>query len=325
MKYLVTGGAGFIGSHLTDALLDAGHTVIVLDNFSLGSHKNLERHNGNPRLIVYEKDIRSDLAGVFATQGISAVFHLAAIPRARYSVIRPAETHAVNVEGTFNLLEQARAFGVKRFIFSSSAAIYGERDRIPLSEDVSPEPVSPYALQKLIGEQYCALFHRLYGLETIALRYFNVYGPRQNPSGDYSCLIPKFITLLCGDQRPHIYGDGEQTRDFVYVSDVIRANITAAETQNKECFGQVCNVGTGMQTSVNDVTRSLVKVVGKAIDPVYGPAFLEPRISCASIEKIKQHLGWSPEVLFDEGLQRTFHALSPSKPTLTTEPYFVSR
>lgn len=323
MKCLVSGGAGFIGSHLVDALLMLGHTVIVIDNFSLGTHKNLEHHRGNPRLIVYEKDIRDDLRSVFSTEGISAVFHLAAIPRARYSVIRPAETHAVNVEGTFNLLEHCRTFGIKRFIFSSSAAIYGEQEITPLSEKVSPQPVSPYALQKLIGEQYCTLFYRLYGLEAIALRYFNVYGPRQNPDGDYSCLIPKFITLIAGNKRPEIYGDGEQTRDFIYVSDVISANIKAATTLRKDSFGEVFNVGTAIQTSVNDVTQALSKIIGGSVEPVYGPAFLEPRISCASIEKIKKHLEWGQEVSFLDGLHRTYNAISVSQ-TKLTEPYFVS-
>ncbi len=323
MKCLVTGGAGFIGSHLVDELLVLGHTVIVLDNLSLGRQENLAQHNRNPNLKVYIGDIRNKLTDIFSTEGISAVFHLAAIPRARYSVIRPAETHSVNVEGTFNLLEHCRTFGVKRFVFSSSASIYGDQEIVPLSEEVAPQPVSPYALQKQISEQYCQLFHRLYGLETISLRYFNVYGPRQNPHGDYSCLIPKFITMISNGIRPEIYGDGEQTRDFVYVKDVVRANIMAGTTQNKECFGNVFNAGTADHYSVNQVAKELVSIIGKNIDPTYGPAFIEPRISCAEISKIKKHLGWIPEVSFVEGLTQTHVSFSGSAETKPAN-YFVS-
>lgn len=310
MKCLVTGGAGFIGSHLVERLLRLGHTVVVIDNLSLSDGSNLASLHGEKNLILYKRDIREKLTDIFSTEGISAVFHLAAIPRARYSVIRPEETHDVNVQGTFNVLEHCRIFGVKRFVFSSSAAIYGEQEIVPLSEIVTPQPVSPYALQKRIGEEYCTLYHRLYGLETIALRYFNVYGPRQNPHGDYSCLIPKFITLLENNQRPEIYGDGEQTRDFIYVSDIIEANILAASTQNKECFGEIYNVGTGHHTSVNQVAKALSAIVGKPIDPLYGPPFVEPRVSCADSTKIKKHLGWETKVSFLDGLTATYRAFT---------------
>lgn len=306
MKCLVTGGAGFIGSHLVDALLESGESVVVIDDFSLGSEENLGSHADNPKLKIYRRDICDSLKDIFASEGISIVFHLAAIPRARYSVMCPAQTHTVNVQGTFNILEHCRIFGIKRFIFSSSASIYGDQEITPLTEDVLPQPVSPYGLQKLISEQYCALFHRLYGLETISFRYFNIYGPRQNPLGDYSCLIPKFISLLANDKRPEIYGDGEQTRDFVYVGDIVRANISAATTNEKSCFGNVFNVGTGVQLSVNKVMKELVSILGKKIEPIYGPSFIEPRYSCAEILKIKKHLGWEPKVSFVEGLNRTY-------------------
>ncbi len=308
MKCLVTGGAGFIGSHLVERLLALGHTVVVIDNLSLSDGSNLASLHTAKNLILYKRDIREKLTDIFSSEGISAVFHLAAIPRARYSVVRPDETHDVNVQGTFNILEHCRIFGVKRFVFSSSAAIYGDQEIVPLSEAVTPQPVSPYALQKLIGEQYCTLYHRLYGLEAIALRYFNVYGPRQNPHGDYSCLIPKFITLLEKNQRPEIYGDGEQTRDFIYVSDIIDANIIAASTQNKEIFGEIFNVGSGIHTSVNQVTKAISSLIGNSIEPLYGPPFVEPRVSCADTTKIKKHLGWESKVSFLEGLRYTYRA-----------------
>jgi len=310
MKCLVTGGAGFIGSHLTEELIRLGHSVVVIDNFSLGNPDNLNFGAPSNRLKVYQLDVCNDLTDIFSLEGFGAVFHLAAIPRARYSVMQPRETHRSNAGGMFNVLETAHIFGVKRFIFSSSAAIYGETDITPLPETSAPRPVSPYALEKLIGEQYCRLYAQLYGMETVSLRYFNVYGPRQNPAGDYSCLIPKFMRLLANGSQPEIYGDGEQTRDFVHVSDVVRANIIAGFSATKECFGDMFNIGTGMQFCVNDVFALIRDITGKqSITPRHSPPFIEPRSSCADISKSKSILGWQPTVAFSDGISKTYSAM----------------
>lgn len=313
MKCLVTGGAGFIGSHVAEELIRLGHSVVVLDNFYLGSTANLDAIASSPRLKVYQMDICNDLTDIFSREGFGAIFHLAAIPRARYSVMQPRETHQSNVRGMFNVLETARIFGVKRFVFSSSAAVYGETELMPLSEKTDPRPVSPYALEKLIGEQYCRLYAQLYGMETVSLRYFNVYGPKQNPAGDYSCLIPKFMKLLANGNQPEIYGDGAQTRDFVCVFDVVRANIIAGFSASKECFGDMFNIGTGSQFSVNEVFEIIRDLTGKhEIVPRYCPPFIEPRASCADITKSNIMLNWRPNIAFAEGLAQTYSSSAPT-------------
>ncbi|MBI2483696.1 NAD-dependent epimerase/dehydratase family protein [Candidatus Uhrbacteria bacterium] len=307
MKCLVTGGAGFIGSHLTEELIRLGHSVVVVDNFSLGSADNLAAVASSLRLKVYQADINSDLTDIFSREGFAAVFHLAAIPRARYSVMQPRETNQSNVSGMFNVLESARMFGVKRFVFSSSASVYGETELMPLVEKTIPCPVSPYALEKSIGEQYCRLYAQLYGMETISLRYFNVYGQRQNPAGDYSCLIPKFMKLLTQGCQPEIYGDGEQTRDFVHVSDVVRANIIAGFKASRECFGDMFNIGTGTQYSVRDVYGIIREITKRYdIEARHCPPYIEPRASCADTAKSHLVLGWLPCVEFKEGLAQTY-------------------
>jgi nucleoside-diphosphate-sugar epimerase len=302
---LVTGGAGFIGSHIVDRLLEAGHQVLVLDDFSLGRKENLSRHENNKNLAVYRKSICDDLSGLFGLEKPGAVIHTAALPRVQFSIKIPWETHLANVDGTLNLLEHCRRFGVKRFVFSSSSSVYGPQPKLPANETLMPNPISPYALQKLVGEEYCRLYHRLYGVETLCLRYFNVFGPRQNPDGEYAGLIPKFIRLIEQGERPPINGDGEQTRDFTYVSGVVEANLLAAQTENPECFGQVFNVGSGRNLSVNAVTRELLKLCGSGLQPAYGPALLEPRNSLADVSKIRNLLGWSPAVSFETGIQTT--------------------
>lgn len=310
MKCLVTGGAGFIGSHVTEELIRLGHSVVVIDNLTLGTLGNLEHIAASSRLKVYQLDICNDLTEIFSQEGFGVVFHLAAIPRARYSVMQPRESNRSNGEGMFNVLETSRIFGIKRFIFSSSAAIYGETELMPLSETSVPHPVSPYGLEKLIGEKYCQLYAQLYGMETIALRYFNVYGPRQNPAGDYSCLIPKFMRLIASGIQPEIYGDGEQTRDFVHVTDVVRANIIAGFSAPKECYGDMFNIGTGTQYSVNDVFAVIRDITGKqTIMPRYCPPYIEPRSSCADITKANSMLCWQPTITFLEGITRMYSAI----------------
>ncbi|MGH8004948.1 MAG: NAD-dependent epimerase/dehydratase family protein, partial [Limisphaerales bacterium] len=263
MKYLVTGGAGFIGSHVVGRLLGLGHSVVVLDDFSTGREENLAQHRGNGNLAVYRKSVCGDLNGLFEKEKPSIVLHLAALTRVQFSIKNPLLSHQVNVNGTVNLLEHCRRYGVLRFVFSSSSSVYGLQTRLPLNEKMPPHPISPYALQKLAGEQYCKLYHAIYGLETICFRYFNIFGPRQNPEGEYAGLIPKFIRLISENQPPTIFGNGEQTRDFTYVTAAVEANLLAAKTEKAACFGEVFNVGAGGSVSVNDVTKKLFKLAGK--------------------------------------------------------------
>jgi len=306
MPYLITGGAGFIGSNLADKLLDKNNKVIIIDDFSSGKEENLAQHKNNPNLTVYKKNICKNLDEIFSTKDISAVFHLAAIPRVQFSIKYPIESHNANVNGTLNLLNTCKKFSVKRFIFSSSSSIYGDQEILPQTETMEPNPMSPYALHKLIGEQYGKLFNFLYGMETIFLRYFNVYGPRQNPEGDYACLIPRFINFINEGTPPTINGDGEQTRDFTFVDDVVNANILAANTDNKKCFGQTFNIGAGKNYSVNETTENIIKLSGKNIAPIHGPAVIEPHDTLADISKSKKMIEWIPQTSFEEGIKKTF-------------------
>jgi len=307
MKYLVTGGYGFIGSQVVDKLLEQGHEVIVIDTKET---ENLAQHKDNKNLTIKNVSICDDLSHIFVNKDIEAVFHLAAIPRVQYSIKNPVETHDVNVNGTVNLLEMSTQFGVKRFIFSSSSSIYGDQETMPLVETMTANPMSPYALQKLIGEQYCKMYYTLYGLKTVSLRYFNVYGPRQDPSGEYATLIAKFIKLINNNQQPIINGDGEQTRDFTYVGDVVEANILAAHTQNQNAFGETFNIGFGRNLSVNQVTQQIIKLSGKDIQPKHGPPVIEPKDTVADVRKVKELLDWIPKVDFEEGLKKTFEFFS---------------
>src|SRR3989338_11367348 len=258
-KYLVTGGAGFIGSHLVDRLLKDGHEVVVIDDFSLGKKENLPK---NKKLTVHKKSICEKLDTIFRKHKFDAVFHLAALPRVQFSIAYPRESHEANINGTLNLLLATRDHGVKRFIYSSSSSVYGDQKKLPLVETMMPDPMSPYAFQKLAGEYYCRLFAKLYGLETISLRYFNVYGPRQNPDGAYAGQIPKFFSKLLAGETPVINCDGTQTRDNTFVSDVVEANILSAQLTPafsspqggglEGAWGQAFNIGAGRNTSVNE-------------------------------------------------------------------------
>jgi len=300
----VTGGAGFIGSNLVDRLLEECQEVVVIDNFFSGKRENLQKHKNNPKLKICKADIcNSEIEKYLA--GAEMIFHLAAIPSVQYSLKNPEETDKVNIGGTLRLLESAREAGVKRFVFSSSCAVYGDKERLPLVETMKPEPKSPYAIQKNTSEHYCNLYHNAYGLETICLRYFNVFGPHQDPNSEYSSLIPKFIKLIKSSTPPTINGDGKQTRDFVYVKDIVEANILAARTRNKEVFGEVFNIGTGKQISVNYVTEQLLAYLKKEIKPVHGPAVAEMKAAQADIEKAKKNLYWEPKTTFEKGLEKT--------------------
>lgn len=302
IKSLVTGGAGFIGSHLVDRLLKLGHEVIVIDDFSSGKKENLEHHKNNSNLKIFAKNIcDKNIEDLF--KNVLVVFHVAAIPRVQFSIEFPEKTNEANVTGILNVLELAKKAGVKRFVYSASSSAYGNQEKLLLIESMNPNPMSPYALQKLVGEYYCKLYNLLFGIETISLRYFNVYGSRQDPSGEYACLIPKSINLALQEKSPEIYGDGEQTRDFTYVKDVVEANILAATTNNEKSFGEIFNVGNNNNLSVNQVVKIIIG--DRNIKPKYKPPVVEPKNTLADISKIKNFLGWTPKFNFEEGVKET--------------------
>ncbi len=288
---LVTGGAGFIGSHLVDALVEGGLAVRVLDNFSSGRRENL-----NPRAMLFEADIRERTTIQPAFAGVDCVFHTAALPRVGLSIERPAETHLVNVDGTLNVLLAAREAGVRRLIYSSSSSVYGGQERLPLGETMTPDPLSPYALQKLVGEQYVRMFHRLYGLGALCLRYFSVYGPRMDLEGAYATVIGAFLRARQQGRPLTIRGDGEQTRDFTHVRDVVRANLAAMDCAIDD--GRPLNVGHGRALSVNQIAE-LIGGPRVSVPPRPG----EPRDTLADLARVRGALGWSPEVETADGVR----------------------
>lgn len=290
---IVTGGAGFIGSHLVDVLIDADYEVHVMDNLSNG-----KRELVNKKAIFHHADIRAipDVTNVFSVVGAGAyIFHLACLPRVSFSIEFPRKTHEANVDGTFNILLAAREFGAKRVIYSASSSAYGDQPVLPLREDMHPLPKSPYGVQKYIGELYCETFFRVYGLETVSLRYFNVYGPRQDPNGSYAQAIPKFIDQKKRGKPITITGDGKQTRDSTHVRDVVRANLLAA-TSEKVGKGEVINIGSGKNYSMNQVA----KLIGGKV--TYTTARLEPRDTKADVSLAKKLLGWKPQVSLKTGI-----------------------
>ncbi len=302
-EYLVTGGAGFIGGHLAERLVRDGKSVRILDNFSSGREANLR--SWGDRAEVIRDDIRDRAVVARAMAGVRVVFHLAAMPSVPKSVADPLTSHDVNVNGTLNVLLAARDARVQRVVFTSSSAVYGDAPALPKREDMTPTPISPYGLHKLIGEQYCALFTRTYGLQTISLRYFNVYGPRQDPQSEYAAAIPKFITCLLAGRAPTVFGDGEQTRDFTYVANIVDANLAAANAA-PEAVGQVFNIAGGRRISVNELITTLNKILGTTISPSYAP----PRPgdvlhSLADITKAHRLLDDTPRVDLTEGLRHT--------------------
>ena len=309
MKTLVTGGAGFIGSHVAERLLKEGHEVIILDDLSLGKIKNIEYLKTiSDKLEFHKKSILDkDIKELF--NNVDVVFHLAALPRVQFSIQNPEITHKANVEGTFNLLNICKDKKVKRFVFTSSSSIYGDQDILPLKETMKPNPMSPYALHKLIGELYCKVFYEIYGLETVSLRYFNVYGPRQDPEGGYACLIPKFILKLKNNEKVVINGDGLQTRDFTFVTDVVNANLLAGFSSDKRILGESFNIGGGRNVSVNEVTNEIVRLCNSKSLIEHGPGVIEPKDTLAGVSKALELLKWKPEVSFEDGLKKTFESL----------------
>ena len=299
--YLVTGGAGFIGSHLAEELVRRGETVRVADNLATGKRQNLARIRG---IEFIEGDLADLDVARRVVAGVDFVLHQAAIPSVPRSVQDPLTSHRANVEATLNVLLAARDAGVKRVVYAGSSSAYGDTPTLPKTEAMPTGPLSPYALQKLVGEQYCQLFTRLYGLETVTIRYFNVFGPRQDPSSPYSGVISLFISALCERRQPTIYGDGEQTRDFTYVANVVDGVLRACEAP--QASGQVINVATGGRISLNQLLATLSELVGSTVAPVYAsPRAGDVRDSQADIRKAEQLLGYRPLVDLQEGLKKT--------------------
>ena len=304
---LVTGGAGFIGSHLADRLLAEGWGVRVLDDFSSGRESNLAE--AGSRIELLRGDLRDEASVARAVAGAEVVFHEAAVPSVPRSVAEPLRTNSVNLDGTLLLLEAARRAGVRRVVFAASSSAYGDTEVLPKVETMPPAPLSPYALQKWAGEAYCRMYSRFYGLETVALRYFNVFGPRQNPHSEYAAVIPRFVRACLQGEPPRIFGDGEQTRDFTYVADAVQANLLAAEAP--AAVGEVVNVAGGVQTSLNQLLRLIGEVTGKPVTPEYEPPRAgDVRHSLADLRRARELLGYAPAISLREGLRRTAESLA---------------
>jgi UDP-glucose 4-epimerase len=300
--YLVTGGAGFIGSHICERLLREGHAVRVLDDFSNGKQENLRGMAGD--IEVVRGDVRDRDTVARAVEGAYVVFHEAALGSVPRSVADPVTTHESNITGTLNILLAAKDLGVRRVVFASSSSVYGETPVLPKQEDMKPEPLSPYALSKLSAEQYCGMFHRVYGSETVALRYFNIFGPRQDPESQYAAVIPKFVTAILNGRRPVIFGDGLQSRDFTYVDNVVQANLLASEAD--AAAGRFFNVACGGRYTLLDLLARIKQILASDIEPIHDPPRPgDVRDSQASIEAAETILGYKVTVDFDEGLRRT--------------------
>lgn len=305
-RYLVTGGAGFIGSHLAETLLAGGAQVRVLDNFSTGLRENLAALSGAE---IVEGDVRSYHIVREAVENIDFVLHQAALPSVPRSVRDPITTNEVNVAGTLNVLTAARDAGVKRLVFASSSSVYGRNSELPKREDMAPDPISPYAVSKLAGEQYCRAFTQLYGFETVILRYFNVFGPRQNPRSEYAAVIPRFIDAISRGAPLRVFGDGRQTRDFTFVANVVEANLRACSRDG--AVGKVFNVATGTRVSLLEIVAELERIVARPAQIALEPRRLgEVEHSYAAIDAATKGLGYEPGVALSEGLRRTVAALA---------------
>ncbi|HOW55910.1 MAG TPA: SDR family oxidoreductase [Syntrophorhabdaceae bacterium] len=302
MRFLVTGGAGFIGSNIVEELVRQKEQVRIIDNFSTGKAENVEPFRTDVELI--EGDIRDYEAVREAMSGIDVVLHQAALPSVPRSISDPVTSNEVNVTGTLNILVAARENGVRRVVYASSSSVYGDNPKLPKEEGMIPNPLSPYAVSKLAGEKYCQVFSNIYNLETVSLRYFNVFGRRQDPNSQYSAVIPKFIKAMMNDSSPVIYGDGEQSRDFTYVKNVVSANILAARADCKT--GIVMNCACSGQITLNELVEKINMILGKKIEPVYeAPRPGDIKHSFASIEVAEKNLGYRPVVDFDSGIRET--------------------
>jgi nucleoside-diphosphate-sugar epimerase len=311
-RYLVTGGAGFIGSHITATLLKQGESVRVLDNYATGRVRNQEAFMKLPGQVeIIQVDIRDREAIKQAFQGIEVVFHQAALASVPRSIADPVSSLEVNVNGTHNVLVAARDAAVRRVVFASSSSVYGDTPTLPKHEGMPTAPLSPYAVHKLTGELLCSIFTRIYGLETVALRYFNVFGPRQDPKSEYAAVIPRFLTALLTKEQPIVFGDGEQTRDFTFVENVVQANLKAAIAP--EANGQVMNIGCGTRVSLNEVLRIAGELLETKFSADYRPARSgDVKDSLADIQKAQHLIGYEPAIGFSDGLSRTLDALRAS-------------
>jgi UDP-N-acetylglucosamine/UDP-N-acetyl-alpha-D-glucosaminouronate 4-epimerase len=302
--YAVTGGAGFIGSNIVEELLRRNETVKVIDNFSTGKRENIKAFKDRIEIIDADLATAPNLSQLLS--GVEYVIHQAAIPSVPKSIIDPMRSHEANVNGTLRLLLACRDAGVKRLVYASSSSLYGDSPTLPKNEAMLPNPLSPYGAQKLFGELYCQVFTKAYGLETVSLRYFNVFGPRQDATSQYSGVLALFIPAVLQDRRPTIYGDGLQSRDFTYVQNVVEANLLACHVPGNA--GQVFNVACGERITVNSMLQQINAILNRTIEPVYAEARAgDIKHSQADITRAKEHLGYEPKVSFEEGLRRTIH------------------
>lgn len=305
MKFLVTGGAGFIGSNIVGELLNRNYEVRVLDNFSTGKRENLNSYGNDIELI--EGDIRSYHIVKDAVKNIDIILHQAALPSVPRSINDPITSNDVNVTGTLNILEAARKADVQKIVFASSSSVYGDNPKLPKEESMIPNPLSPYAVSKLSGEKYCQVFTRIYNLKTVALRYFNVFGPRQDPTSQYSAVIPKFITAIMRNESPVIFGDGEQSRDFTFVRNVIEGNILAATTDCES--GIAMNCACHGRVTLNELVTMINEILGKDVKPIYKePRAGDIKHSFADIQLAEKNLNYKPLVSFKEGLKITIES-----------------
>jgi UDP-N-acetylglucosamine/UDP-N-acetyl-alpha-D-glucosaminouronate 4-epimerase len=304
-RYLVTGGAGFIGSHIVRRLVEDGEFVRVVDNLSTGQLARLDDLRDSIEFV--EGDLADGRVTDEAVTGIHYVLHQAAVPSVQRSICDPVATNRANVTATLNILESCRKAGIRRLVYAASSSAYGDTEVLPKAEEISPNPLSPYALQKLVGERYCKLYYDLYGLETVSLRYFNVFGPGQDPHSEYSAVIPKFITKLLAKEPITVYGDGEQSRDFTYVENVVEANLLALRAI--EVSGNVCNIGCGEHITLNKLIRLLEEILGVKANVNYVASKAgDVRHSLADITRARRLLGYAPKVMVREGLRRTVQA-----------------
>lgn len=302
MKYLVTGGAGFIGSNIAHEIINRGEQVRIIDNFSTGFRSNLTEIQDSIELI--DGDIRDFWTVREAVEGIDYILHQAALPSVPRSISNPLTSNSVNIDGTLNLLEAARQANVGRIVMASSSAVYGDTPVLPKHEEMKLNPLSPYAITKLTNEEYCRVYYELYGLETVCLRYFNIFGPRQDPNSQYSAVIPKFIAALQADQPPVVYGDGEQSRDFTYIANTVSANLLA--TTSASAPGNVYNIACGGQFTLNSLLDTLREIIGVDTKAKYDPTRKGDILhSFADISKAKNDLKYKPGISFKEGLEKT--------------------
>ena len=306
-RYLITGGAGFIGSHLVKRVLGTGGIVRIVDNLSTGSTERLKSVRDSVQLLT--GDLADSSVAAEAVKDVDYVLHQAAVPSVQRSVVDPVSTNRSNITATLNLLENSRTSGVRRFVYAASSSAYGDTEVLPKNEEMAANPLSPYALQKWVGERYCKLYHELYGLETVSLRYFNVFGPGQDPYSEYSAVVPKFTTKLLAREPITVYGDGEQSRDFTYIDNVIEANLLALHAPNAP--GEVCNIGSGRRVTLNQLIRILEELLGVRAQVTHAsPKPGDVRHSLADISKATRVLGYVPQTDIEEGLRKTVEAFA---------------